>query len=233
MLPAREVWLESKFTKSDRLIRYGGHSKRLGGMAQKSFEKVILAILILPCLSVQLLCQNPLFAMYTARIAGCWRFSMLKGRSEVRFATRLESGELARSRNALVSFGQHQLSSNPHQQLRNSIPSLASFLKAAKMSSPKEAWQQLQRMAQQTGRGGPSPKGMGAGIGALVLLGGLTVVGNNALFNVDGGHRAIKYTRLGGVGKEIYSEGIASVRTNYGWLLTANLPRYTSENSMV
>ena len=25
---------------------------------------------------------------------------------------------------------------------------------------------------------------------------------------VDGGHRAIKYTRLGGVGSEIYSEGL-------------------------
>jgi hypothetical protein len=24
---------------------------------------------------------------------------------------------------------------------------------------------------------------------------------------VDGGHRAIKYTRIGGVGKEIYNEG--------------------------
>lgn len=33
---------------------------------------------------------------------------------------------------------------------------------------------------------------------------------NNALFNVDGGHRAIKYTRLGGVGKEIYAEGMGS-----------------------
>jgi hypothetical protein len=27
---------------------------------------------------------------------------------------------------------------------------------------------------------------------------------------VDGGHRAIKYTRLGGVKKDIYSEGTAS-----------------------
>jgi len=33
------------------------------------------------------------------------------------------------------------------------------------------------------------------------------MVGNNALFNVDGGHRAIKYTRIGGVRQEIYSEG--------------------------
>ena len=28
---------------------------------------------------------------------------------------------------------------------------------------------------------------------------------------VDGGHRAIKYTRIGGVGKEIYQEGISSL----------------------
>lgn len=55
--------------------------------------------------------------------------------------------------------------------------------------------------------GGPTPKGMGAGIGGILLLGGALVVGNNALFNVDGGHRAIKYTRVGGVGKEIYNEG--------------------------
>ena len=28
------------------------------------------------------------------------------------------------------------------------------------------------------------------------------------IYPVDGGHRAIKYTRIGGVGKEIYQEGI-------------------------
>lgn len=65
-------------------------------------------------------------------------------------------------------------------------------------------------MANETGRGGggPPPKGVLGGIAALVGLGGLMIVGNNALFNVDGGHRAIKYTRLGGVGKQIYSEGM-------------------------
>lgn len=57
------------------------------------------------------------------------------------------------------------------------------------------------------GAGGPSPKGLGGAVGGLLLLGGLAVVANNSLFNVDGGHRAIKYTRIGGVSKEIYSEG--------------------------
>jgi prohibitin 2 len=79
------------------------------------------------------------------------------------------------------------------------------------MSNPQEAWQKLQRMANQAGRGGPSPKGMGTAFGGLLLLGGVVLVGNNALFNVDGGHRAIKYTRIGGVGKEIFSEGISSI----------------------
>jgi len=67
-------------------------------------------------------------------------------------------------------------------------------------------------MAAQAGQrgGGPTPKGMGAGLGGMILLGGALMVGNNALFNVDGGHRAIKYTRVGGVGKEIYNEGIGA-----------------------
>ncbi|ORY84246.1 band 7 family-domain-containing protein [Protomyces lactucae-debilis] len=46
-----------------------------------------------------------------------------------------------------------------------------------------------------------------AGAGGLILLGGGALVLNNAIFNVDGGHRAIKYTRLGGVKPDIYNEG--------------------------
>ncbi|KAF3936833.1 Prohibitin-2 [Dactylella cylindrospora] len=79
--------------------------------------------------------------------------------------------------------------------------------------SPREAWQRLvrvvQQRAQQQGGGkmpGP-PRGFIGGTAALILLGGLAVTANNALFNVDGGHRAIKYTRLGGVKKDIYGEG--------------------------
>jgi prohibitin 2 len=55
--------------------------------------------------------------------------------------------------------------------------------------------------------GAPGPKGAGAGLGLLIVLGGGAMLANNALFNVDGGHRAIKYTRLGGVKQEIYAEG--------------------------
>ncbi|OBT66591.1 hypothetical protein VE03_03929 [Pseudogymnoascus sp. 23342-1-I1] len=73
----------------------------------------------------------------------------------------------------------------------------------------RDAWSQLTKMAQNAQKkgGAPGPKGAGAGIGLLVLLGGGAALANNALFNVDGGHRAIKYTRMGGVKPEIYAEG--------------------------
>ena len=54
---------------------------------------------------------------------------------------------------------------------------------------------------------GGNPRNLFGGAlgGALLLGGGMVLV--NSLFNVDGGHRAIKYTRIGGVQKEIYAEG--------------------------
>ncbi|KAK9767335.1 Prohibitin-2, subunit of the prohibitin complex (Phb1p-Phb2p) [Basidiobolus ranarum] len=43
--------------------------------------------------------------------------------------------------------------------------------------------------------------------GALITLGALGYGVNASLFNVDGGHRAVKYSRIFGVQKEIYQEG--------------------------
>ncbi|KAA8904826.1 band 7 family-domain-containing protein [Sphaerosporella brunnea] len=77
-------------------------------------------------------------------------------------------------------------------------------------NNPRETWNRLQtafQRAQRSGGRGGAPKGaIGGGLGLLLLLGAVTV-GNSALFNVDGGHRAIKYTRLGGVKPQIYNEG--------------------------
>ncbi|KAM0748659.1 hypothetical protein T439DRAFT_327922 [Meredithblackwellia eburnea MCA 4105] len=66
------------------------------------------------------------------------------------------------------------------------------------------------------GGGGPSAGGgggqpnlsgaLGGGAGIFLLIAGGYMI-NSALFNVDGGHRAIKYTRLNGVSSKIYTEG--------------------------
>ena len=71
-------------------------------------------------------------------------------------------------------------------------------------------------MMTQQGRGGfggmpggmpGGPRGVGTAVGGLLLLGGGLFFAQNALFNVDGGHRAIKYRRISGVSKEIFTEG--------------------------
>lgn len=64
--------------------------------------------------------------------------------------------------------------------------------------------------------GGKPPPGAGGAIAGLALLVGGGLFFSNALFNVDGGHRAIKYKRISGVGKEIYSEGESSGRPEPG-----------------
>ena len=56
-------------------------------------------------------------------------------------------------------------------------------------------------------RGPGAPLGMFAGLGGLLLLAGGAILANNALFNVDGGHRAIMYSRISGVSPTIYNEG--------------------------
>lgn len=70
--------------------------------------------------------------------------------------------------------------------------------------------QRLQAVAKSRGGGFPGgkppPGASFALVGAATLLGGGWFI-SNALFNVDGGHRAIKYRRISGVSKEIYNEG--------------------------
>ena len=56
----------------------------------------------------------------------------------------------------------------------------------------------------------PSGGAAGRGIFGLIALGVGATILSNSIFNVDGGHRAIKYTRIGGVKKEIYAEGLPS-----------------------
>lgn len=44
-------------------------------------------------------------------------------------------------------------------------------------------------------------------IGSVAGIGGLAYAGNNCLFNVEGGHRAIVFNRLTGVRSQVYEEG--------------------------
>ncbi|KAI7901508.1 prohibitin-2 [Cokeromyces recurvatus] len=69
--------------------------------------------------------------------------------------------------------------------------------------------QQAKQAAQRLGGMFPqgSSKGIGGAIAALATLGAVGYGVNASLFNVDGGHRAIKYTRLFGVQDKVYSEG--------------------------
>jgi len=79
----------------------------------------------------------------------------------------------------------------------------------------REAFQRFAQQLQQSSRARPGGGGSGfggagplpcGGAGLLALVGGGLFL-NSALFNVDGGHRVIKYTRLHGIGKDIYGEG--------------------------
>ncbi|KAI9245926.1 prohibitin-2 [Helicostylum pulchrum] len=69
--------------------------------------------------------------------------------------------------------------------------------------------QQAKQAAQKLGGMFPqgAGKGLGGAIGAVTVLGAVGYGINASLFNVDGGHRAIKYTRLFGVQNTVYNEG--------------------------
>ncbi|UZJ56849.1 hypothetical protein CBS101457_006169 [Exobasidium rhododendri] len=82
----------------------------------------------------------------------------------------------------------------------------------------QKAFSRLSEQARQSGVGGGGPSGsggqggpnlggiLGGGAGIALLIGGGLAI-NSSLFNVDGGHRAIKYSRFGGVKSEIFNEG--------------------------
>ncbi|SCU88891.1 LAME_0E01508g1_1 [Lachancea meyersii CBS 8951] len=76
-----------------------------------------------------------------------------------------------------------------------------------------KAFQQQLARAQQAGSSGSggsgrqAPRGAFAGLGGLIFLGGGAMLLNASLFNVDGGHRAIMYSRLSGVQSRIFTEG--------------------------
>ncbi|GMM38694.1 prohibitin subunit [Saccharomycopsis crataegensis] len=76
-------------------------------------------------------------------------------------------------------------------------------------------WEQLARQLRDRARqvqsssmpNGKVPKPPIAGLTAILLLGAGVMAINSSLFNVEGGHRAIIYSRIGGIQPTIYNEG--------------------------
>lgn len=58
------------------------------------------------------------------------------------------------------------------------------------------------------GRLGKGPKGLGTGLKLLALAGAAGYGVTQSMYTVEGGHRAIMFSRLGGVKAETYAEGL-------------------------
>lgn len=58
------------------------------------------------------------------------------------------------------------------------------------------------------GRFGKGPKGMGTGLKLLGLAGAAAYGVNQSLFTVEGGHRAIIFSRIGGIQNDVLAEGL-------------------------
>uniref|UniRef100_A0A914W119 Prohibitin n=1 Tax=Plectus sambesii TaxID=2011161 RepID=A0A914W119_9BILA len=65
-----------------------------------------------------------------------------------------------------------------------------------------------QKAAEAASRVFANPKGVGGGIGLLAAAGGLAYGVYQSFYTVEAGHRAIMFNRIGGVGNEIYREGL-------------------------
>ncbi|OQR66384.1 prohibitin-2-like [Tropilaelaps mercedesae] len=55
---------------------------------------------------------------------------------------------------------------------------------------------------------GGAPKGVSTGVTLLAAAGGLVYGATQSIYTVDGGHRAIIFSRLGGVKDDVYAEGL-------------------------
>ncbi|KAL1122255.1 hypothetical protein AAG570_003660 [Ranatra chinensis] len=64
------------------------------------------------------------------------------------------------------------------------------------------------KFSEMAGRLGNNPKGLGLGL-KLIAVAGAAVYGvSQSMYTVEGGHRAIIFSRLSGVQKDIFSEGL-------------------------
>ncbi|XP_049813057.1 prohibitin-2 [Schistocerca nitens] len=64
------------------------------------------------------------------------------------------------------------------------------------------------KLSDLAGRFGKGPKGVGTGLKILAAAGAAAYGVSQSLYTVEGGHRAIIFSRIGGVQKDIYAEGL-------------------------
>jgi len=69
------------------------------------------------------------------------------------------------------------------------------------------AQSKINDFANKFGKGG-SPKGLATGVKLLAVVGGLAYGVTQSIYTVEAGHRAIIFSRIGGIQKEIYPEGL-------------------------
>uniref|UniRef100_A0A0A9YIU9 Prohibitin n=1 Tax=Lygus hesperus TaxID=30085 RepID=A0A0A9YIU9_LYGHE len=58
------------------------------------------------------------------------------------------------------------------------------------------------------GRFSQNPKGLGLGLKLLAAAGAVAYGVSQSMYTVDGGHRAIIFSRLGGIQKDVFAEGL-------------------------
>lgn len=66
----------------------------------------------------------------------------------------------------------------------------------------------VDKLGDMMGRFGKGPSGIGLGVKLLVAAGGLGYAATQSVYTVEGGHRAIVFSRIGGIQKNVYSEGL-------------------------
>lgn len=64
------------------------------------------------------------------------------------------------------------------------------------------------KISDMMGRMGKGPKGLTTGLKLLIGAGALAYGLKESVYTVDGGHRAVLFSRLGGVQDEVYAEGL-------------------------
>lgn len=64
------------------------------------------------------------------------------------------------------------------------------------------------KLGDMMGRFGKAPNGLGLGVKLLIAAGGLGYAATQSVYTVEGGHRAIIFSRLGGIQQGVYSEGL-------------------------